>query len=119
MCIRDSGYSALVSKGMTKSEENLIRSIPEALSVTERICLSLIHIFMAILGGAKAVYGQVLSESAEKILQIYGIEYAYEEKVPYIENLSLIHIIRCRLSIYRGNSRMHSSCLRCSRWTSL
>ena len=41
---------------------------------------------MAILGGAKAVYGQVLSESAEKILQIYGIEYAYEEKVPYIEN---------------------------------
>ena len=33
---------------------------------------------MAILGGAK--------ESAEKILQIYGIEYAYEEKVPYIEN---------------------------------
>ena len=41
---------------------------------------------MAILGGAKAVYGQVLSESAEKMLQKYGIAYAYEQKVPYIEN---------------------------------
>ncbi len=35
------GYSALVSKGMTKSDENLIRSIPEALSCTERICSSI------------------------------------------------------------------------------
>ncbi len=34
------GYSALVSKGMTKSDENLIRSIPHALSVTERVCSS-------------------------------------------------------------------------------
>ena len=34
------GYSALVSKGMTKSEENLIRSIPQALAETERICSS-------------------------------------------------------------------------------
>lgn len=34
------GYSAIVSKGMTKSDELLIRSIPEALSVTERICSS-------------------------------------------------------------------------------
>lgn len=34
------GYSALVSKGMTKSEEYLIRSIPEAMSVTERVCSS-------------------------------------------------------------------------------
>ena len=34
------GYSALVSKGMTKSDENLIRSIPRALAVTERICSS-------------------------------------------------------------------------------
>jgi uncharacterized protein (UPF0210 family) len=35
------GYSALVSKGMTRSDENLIRSIPEALSVTDRICSSI------------------------------------------------------------------------------
>lgn len=34
------GYSALVSKGMTKSDEYLIRSIPKALSVTEKICSS-------------------------------------------------------------------------------
>ena len=34
------GYSALVSKGMTKGDENLIRSIPKALSVTERVCSS-------------------------------------------------------------------------------
>ncbi len=34
------GYSALVSKGMTKADEMLIRSIPEALTSTERVCSS-------------------------------------------------------------------------------
>ena len=34
------GYSALVSKAMTKSDEYLIRSIPQALAQTERICSS-------------------------------------------------------------------------------
>ena len=34
------GYSALVSKGMTKSEESLIRSIPMALSSTTLVCSS-------------------------------------------------------------------------------
>ena len=34
------GYSALVSKSMTKSDENLIQSIPQALSLTERVCSS-------------------------------------------------------------------------------
>lgn len=34
------GYSALVSKGMTPSEELLIRSIPQALAETERVCSS-------------------------------------------------------------------------------
>ena len=34
------GYSAVVSKGMTKSDELLIRSIPQALAQTERICSS-------------------------------------------------------------------------------
>ena len=34
------GYSALVSKGMTKSDEYLIRSIPKALAVTDRVCSS-------------------------------------------------------------------------------
>ena len=35
------GYSAIVSKGMTKSDELLIRSIPQALACTERICSSI------------------------------------------------------------------------------
>ena len=34
------GYSALVCKGMTPAEELLIRSIPQALAVTERVCSS-------------------------------------------------------------------------------
>ena len=34
------GYSATVSKGMTKADEMLIRSIPEALATTERVCSS-------------------------------------------------------------------------------
>lgn len=35
------GYSALVSKAMTKSDENLILSIPKALACTERVCSSI------------------------------------------------------------------------------
>ncbi len=34
------GYSALVSKGMTTGDENLICSIPRALAETERVCSS-------------------------------------------------------------------------------
>ena len=34
------GYSAVVSKGMTKADELLIKSIPKALSVTDNICSS-------------------------------------------------------------------------------
>ena len=34
------GYSALVSKGMTKADEYLIRSIPEALACTDMVCSS-------------------------------------------------------------------------------
>ena len=34
------GYSALVSKGMTRADELLIRSIPQALASTERVCSS-------------------------------------------------------------------------------
>lgn len=34
------GFSALVHKGMTKGDETLIEAIPEALSVTERVCAS-------------------------------------------------------------------------------
>ena len=34
------GYSALVSKGMTKADENLMRSIPQALKETDFVCSS-------------------------------------------------------------------------------
>ncbi len=34
------GYTALVSKGTTKADELLIRSIPKALAITERVCSS-------------------------------------------------------------------------------
>ena len=34
------GYSAVVSKGMTPADELLIRSIPEAMATTERVCSS-------------------------------------------------------------------------------
>ena len=34
------GFSAVVSKGMTPAEENLIRAIPEVLSQTELVCAS-------------------------------------------------------------------------------
>ena len=34
------GFSALVHKGMTKGDEILIKSIPEALSLTEKVCSS-------------------------------------------------------------------------------
>ena len=34
------GYTALASKGMSKAEEMLIKSIPQALACTERVCSS-------------------------------------------------------------------------------
>ena len=61
------GYSALVSKGMTKSEENLIRSIPEALSVTERICSS-VNVGSTKTGinmDAVRLCGEIVKETAE------------------------------------------------------
>lgn len=61
------GYSALVSKGMTKADENLIRSIPKALSETEMVCSSVN------LGSTKTgldmdairLMGEVVHETAE------------------------------------------------------
>lgn len=35
------GYSALVSKAMTKSDELLIHSVPQALACTDRVCSSI------------------------------------------------------------------------------
>ncbi len=62
------GYSALVSKGMTPSEENLIRSIPEALACTERVCSS-VNVGSTKTGinmDAVKLMGEIILETAEK-----------------------------------------------------
>ena len=61
------GYSALVSKGMTKSDENLIRSVPQALAETERICSS-INVGSTKTGinmDAVRLCGQIVKDTAE------------------------------------------------------
>ena len=62
------GYSALVSKGMTPSEENLIRSIPEALACTEGVCSS-VNVGSTKTGinmDAVKLMGEIILETAEK-----------------------------------------------------
>ena len=61
------GYSALVSKGMTKADELLIRSIPEALSSTDLICSS-INLGSTKTGinmDAVKLMGEIIVETAE------------------------------------------------------
>ena len=61
------GYSALVSKGMTTAEENLIRSIPQALAQTERVCSS-VNVGSTKTGlnmDAVNLMGQIVRETAE------------------------------------------------------
>ena len=61
------GYSALVSKGMTKSDENLIRSIPQALARTERVCSS-VNVGSTRTGinmDAVKLIGEMIKETAE------------------------------------------------------
>jgi len=60
------GYSALVQKGMTKADENLIRSIPEALARTELVCSS-VNVGSTRAGinmDAVALMGRVVKETA-------------------------------------------------------
>lgn len=61
------GYSALVSKGMTPSEELLIRSIPKALAETDRVCSS-VNVGSTKTGidmDAVRLCGQIVKETAE------------------------------------------------------
>lgn len=61
------GYSALVAKGMTPAEELLIRSIPLALSKTERVCSS-ISVGSTKIGinmDAVKLMGEIIIETAE------------------------------------------------------
>ncbi len=61
------GYSALVAKGMTQSDELLIRSIPEALACTERICssVSLGSTKTGINMDAVRLMGEIIKDTAE------------------------------------------------------
>ncbi len=62
------GYSAIVSKGMTKSDELLIRSIPKALACTERICSS-VNVGSTKTGinmDAVRLMGDIIRETAEE-----------------------------------------------------
>ncbi len=61
------GYSAVVSKGMTKSDELLMRSIPKAMAVTERICSS-VNVGSTKTGinmDAVRLMGEIIKETAE------------------------------------------------------
>ena len=61
------GYSALVSKGVTPAEELLIRSIPQALAVTERVCSS-VNVGSTKTGinmDAVKLMGEIVLETAE------------------------------------------------------
>lgn len=61
------GYSALVSKGMTKADELLIRSIPQALAETERVCSS-VNLGSTKTGinmDAVRLMGEIIKETAE------------------------------------------------------
>ena len=62
------GFSALVSKGMTQADENLIRSIPEALAVTDFVCSS-VNVGSTKTGinmDAVRLMGEIIKETAEK-----------------------------------------------------
>ncbi|MCI8408149.1 MAG: PFL family protein [Lachnospiraceae bacterium] len=61
------GYSALVSKGMTKSDEYLIRSIPQAMKETDLICSS-VNVGSTKTGinmDAVKLLGEIILETAE------------------------------------------------------
>ncbi len=61
------GYSALVSKGMTTADRNLICSIPEALACTDRVCSS-VNVGSTKTGinmDAVALMGEIVLETAE------------------------------------------------------
>ena len=61
------GFSALVQKGMTPSDEKLIRSIPRALAETELVCSS-VNVGSTKAGinmDAVALMGRVIKETAE------------------------------------------------------
>jgi uncharacterized protein (UPF0210 family) len=69
------GFSALVHKGFTNGDRELIESIPRALSETERVCAS-VNIATTKAGinmDAVAMMGRVIKESAERTADTGGM----------------------------------------------
>ena len=69
------GFSALVQKGMTKGDEKLIRSIPQALAETEYVCAS-VNVGSSRAGinmDAVRLMGEVVKESAELTADTDGL----------------------------------------------
>ena len=69
------GYSALVQKGMTRADEKLIRSIPEALDRTELVCSS-INVGSTRAGinmDAVALMGKIVKETAARTADRDGL----------------------------------------------
>ena len=62
------GFSALVHKGMTKADINLINSIPSALAETERVCssVSVASTKAGINMDAVKLMGQIIKQTADK-----------------------------------------------------
>ncbi len=69
------GYSALVHKGATNSERDFLDSIPEALSITKRLCSS-VNVATSRAGinmDAVAQVGRIIKQAAERTREEGGI----------------------------------------------
>lgn len=69
------GYSALVHKGMTGFERSFIESIPEALSVTDKVCSS-VNVGSSKTGinmDAVRLMGEIIKKTAERTASAGGI----------------------------------------------
>jgi uncharacterized protein (UPF0210 family) len=69
------GYSALIHKGMTAADRRLILSLPEALSVTERVCAS-VNVASTRAGinmDAVALMGDIIKEAARRTADKDGL----------------------------------------------
>ncbi len=72
------GYSALVHKGMTPSEESFINTIPEVLSYTEKLCSS-VNVGSTRSGinlDAVALMGRIIKKTAESSRRLDGFDCA-------------------------------------------
>lgn len=69
------GFSALVHKGITKGDQTLLDALPEALSVTERVCssISVATTRTGINMDAVRIVGEIIKEASERTKDRNGI----------------------------------------------